>query len=259
MWIESDRSLGYYARIFTGAQQKEISTYLTTLWQQDPFKAKWSILAKVYSIIRDCRGKALAPLDKFLEIACPAIGIISIQNYLIKLNWVMHIQDDGSKKLIQTTPPDLTAMENHYKHSSMSETDIIALCINRGYMPAAKEVFRDMDDKGQRLMVSLPQFNPTPEKVEFLRETSKDPLAMAAKIFGVDINHSYVELNAPELIWTGRMTDIYNPPDNTFAVAQGLDNEFYNTFDLSNPLQTSNYLASLGYDPVEIQTTRRWS
>ncbi|KFY36458.1 hypothetical protein V495_07886 [Pseudogymnoascus sp. VKM F-4514 (FW-929)] len=243
----------YYARMFTDAQQKEISTYLTTLWQQDPFKAKWSILAKVYSIIRDCRGKALAPLDKFLEISCPAIGIIPIHDYLPKLNWVMNIQDDGSKTLIQTGTPDMATMEDQFKHTTMSESEIIALCINRGYMPAAKEVFRDMDDNGQRLMASLPQFNPTPAKVEFLQNVSKDPLGMAAKIFDLDRDHPYLELSFPSLIWTGRMTDIYNPADNTLTVGNGMDNEYYNTFDISNPAQTTEYLASLGYERPLIQ------
>lgn len=243
--------------MFTDAQQKEISTYLTTLWQQDPFKPKWSILAKVYSIIRDCRGKALAPLDKFLEIACPAIGIISTNEYLAKLNWFMHVKEDGRKILIQETLPDLMAIEDHYKHTIMSESDIIGLCINRGYMPAAKEVFQNMDDKGQRLMVSLPQFNPTQEKVDFLQEASKDPLGMAAKIFELDVGHPYLDINAPEMAWTGRMTDIYNPPDNTAMFGQGLDNEFYNTFNISDPVEASRYFESLGYDPALIQEPRK--
>lgn len=243
----------YYARMFTDAQQKEISTFLTTVWQQDPFKAKWSILAKVYSIIRDCRGKALAPLDKFLEISCPAIGIIPIHDYLPKLNWVMHVKKDGSKMLIQNGPPNMATIDDKFKHTTMSETDLISLCINRGYMPAAKDVFRDMDNKGQRLMASLPQFNPTPEKVDFLRSVSDDPIGMAAKIFDLERDHPYLELGFQSPVWTGRMTDIYNPPDNTLTVARGLNHEFYNTFDIADPAQATDYLASLGYGHPLIQ------
>jgi hypothetical protein len=64
----------YYATIFTTFQQKNISGFLTRMWQEDPFKAKWAIVAKAYSIIRDKVGKAHAPLDIFLQTVCPHIG-----------------------------------------------------------------------------------------------------------------------------------------------------------------------------------------
>jgi hypothetical protein len=64
----------YYATIFTTFQQKDISGFVTRMWQKDPFQAKWTLVAKAYSIIRDKVGKAQAPLDTFLEIVCPHIG-----------------------------------------------------------------------------------------------------------------------------------------------------------------------------------------
>ncbi|KAA8645453.1 uncharacterized protein ATNIH1004_006872 [Aspergillus tanneri] len=43
----------YYSVIFPELTQKAKSGILRFLWQNDPFKAKWAILAKAYSIIRD--------------------------------------------------------------------------------------------------------------------------------------------------------------------------------------------------------------
>ena len=51
------KSSGYYSAMFTSLPQKEISGFLTFMWKVDPFKAKWSVLAKAYSIIRDHQGK----------------------------------------------------------------------------------------------------------------------------------------------------------------------------------------------------------
>lgn len=47
----------YYTVIFGQFQQKEISGFLTMLWQGDYFQAKWTIIARAYSEIRDQVGK----------------------------------------------------------------------------------------------------------------------------------------------------------------------------------------------------------
>lgn len=64
----------YYKQIFNTYQQKDASGYLTLLWREDPFQAKWSIVAKGYSVIRSKVNKDVAPLGKFLELVCPHIG-----------------------------------------------------------------------------------------------------------------------------------------------------------------------------------------
>lgn len=47
----------YYIPIFPWLQQKEMSGFITILWREDPFHAKWTIVARAYSIIRDRVGK----------------------------------------------------------------------------------------------------------------------------------------------------------------------------------------------------------
>ncbi|KAL9085508.1 MAG: hypothetical protein Q9165_007553 [Trypethelium subeluteriae] len=72
----------YHSPIFLDCQQKAISLLLTVLWQGNHFQAKWTVLAKVYSKIRDQQGKDNANLSKFLELVTPFIGIIASVDYL---------------------------------------------------------------------------------------------------------------------------------------------------------------------------------
>lgn len=67
--------------------QKVKSTILTTLWKQDPFAAKWSILAKGYSILRGNRDKKEVSLDIYLAHCAPLIGIIPPDIYLGVMGW----------------------------------------------------------------------------------------------------------------------------------------------------------------------------
>lgn len=67
--------------------QKVKSKILTVLWQADPFEAKWSILAKSYSILRGNRDKKEVSLDLFLELAAPWVGVIPADIYLNIMGW----------------------------------------------------------------------------------------------------------------------------------------------------------------------------
>lgn len=259
--------------MFVDSQQKEISTFLTKLWEckviplvlcpplltslDDPFKAKWSMLAKVYSIIRDQVGKINAPLGEFLDLACPHIGIIPTDEYLSKLHWHM-ITIQGKRVLRQFANPNLSEMEDHYKHSNLSEGDILAHCSNHGYMPPSNEVFDNKRDKGQHLMVSLPHFNPTPQKLIFIQEAVRDPMAMAAHIYDLPIDHQFFNTSGPDMVWTGRMTDIYNPNDNSNMFSAGLKNEHYEVLEISDFAQTATYLAQLGPPLPPIQPECKW-
>jgi hypothetical protein len=59
-----------------------MSSYLTILWIEDPFKAKRGILARAYSTIRDQVGKSSnALLDRFLALVCPELGMIAAEEH----------------------------------------------------------------------------------------------------------------------------------------------------------------------------------
>ena len=89
----------YYSILFTKFQQKDISGVLTFMWHNDPFKAKWAILAKAYSVIRDHEGKENAPLGKFLLINSDFIGIVAPGSYMAVLGFEIYTNIDGQLML----------------------------------------------------------------------------------------------------------------------------------------------------------------
>jgi len=148
---------GYYSPVFTSQQQKEISTILTQLWQQDPFHAKWSILAQAYSEIRNDVGKALAPLDNFLGLTCPYIGIIGPDEYLSKLGWEV-VSDEGHKTIERKFLPDFESFNEDLRTSNLSARDIVEYCQTAGYVvriPGSP----DLTSSSKLTMASLPASN----------------------------------------------------------------------------------------------------
>ena len=131
--------------MFGNVAQKEISGFLTRLWQRDPFKSKWTILARAYSIIRDARGKKAAPLDHFLVISAPYVGIIPPSNYLALLGWVISSQADGQRVLIQNFPPNLSGFDVAVVGSDHSVRDVLLHCLDKGYIPKGCEELRLVD------------------------------------------------------------------------------------------------------------------
>jgi hypothetical protein len=78
------------------------------MWKNDHFKAKWTVIAKAYSCIRDIVGKQRASLVTFLTLVCPRIGTIIVDNYFGKMNWNLETTAGGTKILKQTSFPDLS-------------------------------------------------------------------------------------------------------------------------------------------------------
>ena len=125
---------GYYSPIFTTFQQKDISGILTILWQDDPSKAKWSILAKGYSVIRDSKGKLNAPLDVFLAINGPFIGVIAPEAYLDTLGWRMAVGDTGHIGITRDEGVDIAHIDQSLLTSTISVDDIIQNSIEHGFI-----------------------------------------------------------------------------------------------------------------------------
>lgn len=118
--------------MFTTHQQKDISGLLKQLWQADPFKGKWAILAKAYSLIRDREGKASAPLDGFLSRACPFIGIITPTDYFQTLGWQLST-NGGQLAVSQNAVPDITTFHPSIQTTNFCTDDIVAFCYQSGY------------------------------------------------------------------------------------------------------------------------------
>ena len=75
------------------------------VWQQEPFKGKWAIIAKAYSVLRDSLGKENAPLDKFFEISCELMSIIKPAQYFDTMGWEITIAEDGEPFMHRNEKP----------------------------------------------------------------------------------------------------------------------------------------------------------
>ncbi len=95
-------------------------------------KAKWTIIAKAYSSIRDVVGKQRASLATFLILVCPKLGIINAKNYFRKMNWDFETTADGIKVLKQTSFPDLCHFEWHILYTNITPKDIVQFCAQVG-------------------------------------------------------------------------------------------------------------------------------
>lgn len=95
----------YYQSCFASLTQMEISNVMGKIWQHDPFKAKWAIIGKAYSVLRDKLGKENAPLDKFLEIVCPNMSIIEPTQYFVTMGWEITIAEDGEAFMHRNEKP----------------------------------------------------------------------------------------------------------------------------------------------------------
>ncbi|KAL8693284.1 MAG: hypothetical protein Q9218_001844 [Villophora microphyllina] len=120
----------FYSSLFEEFQQKVISTYIVFLWESDPFKAKWAIVAKAYSAIRDVVGKEHAPLDSFLMLVTKFVGIIEPHDYLIVMGWEILVNGTGTVSL---TRGDFSAVDSKMLSTTISVEDIISFAGQHGY------------------------------------------------------------------------------------------------------------------------------
>lgn len=132
--LHADPTLAYYSKIFTRMQQKNTSGLLKIMWDQDPFKAKWSIIARAYTNIRDQVGKANAPIEAFFSIVCPRMGIIGVDDYFARMEWVAETNEGGSVFLFQKSHPDLQSFPSEIMSSNMTEKDVVHFCAFQKYL-----------------------------------------------------------------------------------------------------------------------------
>jgi len=97
-------STEYYNASLSPLTQKAISKVLMSWWREDPFSAKWAILAKAYSVLRGSREKDEAPLDFFLGLVVPLMGIVSPENYPAMMGWQIAAPSDSDQVSVHPKP-----------------------------------------------------------------------------------------------------------------------------------------------------------
>ena len=99
------------------------------VWQEDPFKAKWTIIAKSYSVIRDSLGKKNAPLNRFLAITCSLMAIIEPAQYFIIMGWEIATGEAGETIMRRREKP----IDARYLTINYSVNDVIYYSHSQGY------------------------------------------------------------------------------------------------------------------------------
>nr|QBK47382.1 MAT1-1 [Neocamarosporium betae] len=121
----------YYINIPTLKQwpMKKLSHLMGLLWEADPNKSLWSLMAKAWSAIRDQVGKDQAPLDGFFSIICPQLQMPSPETYLESHGWTPTIDKDGGPTVSRDNDFQVASVSA----GNLSVEDIIAYVQAMGY------------------------------------------------------------------------------------------------------------------------------
>lgn len=145
--------------MFTNIQQKDISTILQNLWRLDPFKAKWTILAKAFSVIRDDKGKKNASLDTFLAISAPFVDIVQPTNYLAIMGFQLTIVNNQAT-LSQQPNYSINTINHRLLTTTRSVSDVVDNCCSHGYFTEIRTDAGPSNTQGAMIMATHTQSFP---------------------------------------------------------------------------------------------------
>ena len=117
--------------MFPDLSQKVKSGLLRLLWNSDPFKAKWAILAKAYSIVRD-KHCGQVSLDTFLALNGRVIGIMEPADYLRVMGVQLVAGPDKQLSLVKS--PEGIGLNQCDMTTNLSVDDIVNHCYQVGYV-----------------------------------------------------------------------------------------------------------------------------
>jgi hypothetical protein len=261
-------------------QQKKTSPHLKILWEQDIFKPKWAIIAKAYSIIRGVIGTTNAPLDIFLNLVCPEIGIVSVDEYLEKMNWEVLVAENGTITLRQTSAIDVSSFEQRLIYTTMTEWDIIRFVSNNNYIPQGtivqhgqlpqQGIFQAAAAPPQPAPVQQPApaqqpvsfQHPVPfaqhfaSRGQFFRSVATNPMATASVVLGFDVKDMMKTTSVQPIQWTGSLADLY-AEETGFFDANHYFEERWDVGNLDDPQSFDSIFADSIRDGYVIPTGRK--
>ncbi|KAI9035435.1 mating-type protein MAT alpha 1 [Aspergillus affinis] len=129
----------YYSTMFPDLTQKTKSGILRFLWQNDQFKAKWAILARAYSIVRDDHEDEVT-LETFLGLNAGFIGIIPPGRYLDAMGWQLSVDDQQQYTMARVGNPNINEVD---VATNYSVDDIVNNCYENDYVTAGNRRNRD--------------------------------------------------------------------------------------------------------------------
>ncbi|KAL6797549.1 MAT1-1-1 [Trichoderma sp. SZMC 28013] len=200
----------YYLRLFPEVQQKTASGFLTTLWNKDPFRNKWALIAKVYSFARDQLGRDKVSLSYFLNVSCPIMKIIEPSIYLSAFGWSVE-EEAGTPKLLQNGNSIQPIDSDDYPNT---EYDLLAAIISVGYLPDDSiNLMERMNASSSGIMTTATATATattaaasTTEKTDFMKVIEADPFQAAKELLGTH----YEEKRVPVLGVKSHVVDDLN-------------------------------------------------
>ena len=230
------------------------------MWECDPFKAKWSVIARAYSTMRDWLGKDRVKLDQFLDLVCPQIGIIGRDKYLEEMNWSVEYDNDGPHNLVQTFVRNIDSFSDVLRNTTMDDHDIVYFCARQGFIPPGAAVMM-LDQPlrgpglaaGQTLLAAsamIPKTHITP--ADFRRAANEHPVETGSVILGFDVEalltddesfkmdvghhsrHAASSLSNNPMLWSGSNAELYDPAAGYLNLDQAVEKS-WNTIDISQP------------------------
>lgn len=135
--------------------QKTKSGILRFLWQNDQFKAKWAILARAYSIVRDDHEDEVT-LETFLGLNAGFIGIIAPGRYLDAMGWQLTVDDQQQYTMARVGNPNINEAN---AATNYSVDDIVNNCYEHGYVAAENRKNRELRGGSAPVMAFAAQPN----------------------------------------------------------------------------------------------------
>lgn len=239
-------------------------------------------------MIKDRVGKQMAPLHAFLRLTCPKMGIIDVSDYLEQLNWTV-TYENGDLTITQVGQPNLATFDRAIICCSMNHIDLLQYVLDNGYLNEVDGFTHDIRYNNTHMLVSAATMSQDEAQEAFSNAIRNGPKAIAAQIFGLDVNHKFLEissspsaeaLNYPIQLpvvgntmqsaaqlpipqqpmqmmgpypWTGSMSELYKPSEIELDFEAIMAMDEWMVTDISNPVDMDNFLETAGgYNPNEL-------
>jgi hypothetical protein len=183
---------GYYNGTIPGITQKDVSSTLTKIWHKDPFKQRWGLIARVWTLIRDEVANPCLWLNEYLRVACPAMCIIKPEDYLVALNWTI-TKSDGNTIATQdgghTTNSPLYGF-GYNQRIPTTEMELLNSCLAAGYASQHAEALTKKVASNANAVMTTDSVGMTFEvttspELDFANTVAENPVTAAAALMGV--------------------------------------------------------------------------
>ncbi|KAL4938073.1 hypothetical protein BDV06DRAFT_215412 [Aspergillus oleicola] len=217
----------FYSTIFPNITQKSKSGILRFLWQNDVFKAKWTILAKAYSIVRDEHDTEVS-LESFLTLCAELIGILQPDRYLDAMGWELTLNDQQQYMMARVKNPVATEAQ---RSTNCSVDDLIKHCYANGYVTEDKRK-KETQGRNTPLMVFATQPTLVTHRNNSLQIAGNDTV-VATDRHGISV----MEPPSPE---PTEATEPPYPNETASPMLENADSEVPNTSGMYCGPQTQN-------------------